>query len=43
MFLFAEACRHNIQVILHKINAIDMHLVNSNGNEPQRNDGNTLP
>lgn len=42
MFLFAEACRHNLQVILHKINAIGMHFIDLNSNEPQQNDGNIL-
>lgn len=43
MFLLAEACRHNLKVILHKINTLDMHLVDFYGNESQQNDENILP
>ncbi|GAB1867307.1 DUF4806 domain-containing protein [Camponotus japonicus] len=37
-----KACRHNLQVILHKINTIDMHLVDFYDNESQRNNENNL-
>lgn len=39
---FTEACCHNVQIILYKINVIQMYLVNFNGNKPQRNNKNTL-